>query len=167
MQIPRETKVSFDAARLIVNPVRLVALPGELLLGGPGPGPHGRVFDSDLVCERGRPRARPALDQMQVLARTLKVRLRAEVRHVDDERVALPVAARAAVPLADTGRQGGAPVHDDVALPPLPLTHVVEDRDAPWRLNDPAKAADPACKLRQPPGQATVRRRTVLWTIMA
>ena len=88
-----------------------------------------------------RPGARPALDQVQVLARALEIGLRTEVRHVDDERVALPVAARVAVPLADVGRQMRASVHDDVALPALALAHVVEDRDAARRLHDPAEAA--------------------------
>src|SRR5258708_2881634 len=102
---------------------------------------------------------------MQVLARALKIRLRAEVRYVDDEGVVLPVPTRIAIPLADARRQMGAPVHHDVALPPLSLTHVVEHRDAAWRLHDPVRAlaADP----RQPRGQAADRRRAVLRTIMA
>src|ERR1700722_19058056 len=133
MQQPRETLVALDAARLVVNPVLLVALPAELLLDRPGLGPHGRIFDRDLVGEALRPGAGPALDEMQVLARTEDVGLRAEVGHVDHQRVAVPVAARIAEPLADPGRQMGAAVHDDVALPALPLAHVVEDRDATGR----------------------------------
>src|SRR3984893_15052710 len=68
MQHPREAHVSFDAARLVINSVLLVALPGELLLGGPWPRPHGRIFDRDLVREGLWPAARPALNQVQVLA---------------------------------------------------------------------------------------------------
>src|SRR5712671_160104 len=86
-----------------------------------------------------------------------------EVCHVDDERVALPMAARVAVPLADIGRQMRTCVHDDVALPALPLTHVVEHRNAVWCLDDTPEAD--ASKLRQPGGQAAVRQRAVLGTI--
>ena len=53
------------------------------------------------------------------------------------------------------------------ALPPLPLTHVVEDRDAARRLHDPAEAAGRASELGQPAGQAALRQRTVLRTIVA
>src|SRR5215471_2529197 len=67
MQQPREAKVSFDAARLVIKSVLLVALPGELLLNGPGLSPHGRIFDGHDVFKRSRPGPRPALDQMQVL----------------------------------------------------------------------------------------------------
>src|SRR5215831_13754350 len=162
----RETIVSFDTARLGIKPVLLIALPGELLLDGPGLRPHRRIFDRDDVFERSWPRARPALDQMQVLARALKISLRAEVRHVDDERVTLPVTTRVTVPLADMGRQVRTAVHDDVALPPLPLTDVVEDRDAAGRLHDPAEAAGRGPKLRQPAGQAAVRQRAILRTVM-
>ena len=93
---------------------------------------------------------------MQILARALKIGLRTEVRHVDDEGIALPVAARVAIPLADAGRQMRASVHDDVALPPLSLTHVVEHRDAARRLHDPPEAAD------WPPnsGSPAVRQRS-------
>src|SRR5258706_1245921 len=70
---------------------------------------------------------------------------------------------RVAVPLADIGRQMRAPVHDDVALPSLPLTHVVEHRNAAWCLDDTPEAD--ASKLRQPGGQAAVLQRAVLRTI--
>src|SRR5262249_44597006 len=80
---PREAIISFDAARLVIKPVLLIALPGELLLDGPGLRPHRRIFDRDDIFERGRSGTRPPLDQVQVLTRALKIRLRAEVRHVD------------------------------------------------------------------------------------
>src|SRR6266853_546363 len=127
----------------------------------------GRAIRRTDVFERGWPGARPALDQMQVLARALIVRLRAEVRHVDNERITLPVTTRVTVPLADIGRQVRTSVHDDVALPPLPLADVVEDRDAARCLHDPAEAAGRAPKLRQPAGEAAVRQRIVLRTVMA
>src|SRR5437870_59253 len=167
MQQPREAIVSLDTARLVIKSVLLVALPGELLLDGPGPSPHRRIFDRDDVFKRGRAGARPALEQMQVLARALIIRLRTEVRHVDHEGIALPMATRVAIPLADVGRQVRTSVHDDVALPALPLAHVIEDRDATGRLHDPAEAADSTSELGEPAGQATLRRRTVLRTIVA
>src|SRR5437764_13047517 len=62
----------------------------------------------------------------------------------------------------------GAPVHDDVALPSLPLTHVVEDRDAARRLHDPTEAStERGAKLGQPAGQAALPQRSVLRTILA
>src|SRR5262252_10874177 len=95
----REAKVSFDTARLGIKPILLVALPGKFLHHRPRPGPYGRIFDGDPVFERGRARSRPALDKVQVLARALKISLRSEVCHVDQERIALPTAPRVAVPL--------------------------------------------------------------------
>src|SRR5215470_8545074 len=119
MQQPRQAIIPFDAAGLVINSVLLVALPGELLLGGPGLGPHGRIFDRDLVRERLRPGARPPLDQVQVLARAKEIGFRTEVGHVDYKRAALPMAARVTEPLTNAGRQVRASVHYDVALPPL------------------------------------------------
>src|SRR5277367_5011223 len=77
------------------------------------------------------------------------------------------MATRVAKPLADARRQVGASLHDDVALPPLALTHVVEDRDAARRLHDPAEAPGWTSKLGEPARQASLRQRTVLWTIVA
>src|ERR1700720_4707801 len=138
---PRETIVSLDAARLVIKSVLLVALPGELLLGGPWPRPHRRIFYRHGVFERVWSGPRPTLDEVQILTRALKISLRTEVRHVDHERIAVPVATRVAIPLTNSGRQVRTSVHDDVALPPLALTHVVEDRDAAGCLHDPAEAA--------------------------
>src|SRR5258708_16019203 len=136
-----KAEVSFNAAWLVINSVFLVALPGELLLDGPRTRPHCRIFDSDDVFQRARGGPRPALDKMQVLARAPIIGLRTEVRHVDHERIALPVAARVAIPLADAGRQMRAAVHDDASLPSLALTHVVGNRDAPRCLPAPSAAA--------------------------
>src|SRR5262249_54377405 len=78
------------------------------------------------------------------------------------------MAARVAVPLADVSRQMGAPVHDDTALPALPLTHVIEHRDAARRLNDPAEApAECSSELGQPARQAALRQTAVLRTVIA
>src|SRR2546423_3753085 len=162
MQQPWETIIALDAARLGIQSVLLVALTAELLLDGPRPRPNGRIFNRDLVREGRWPSARPALNQVQVLARSKDIGFRTEVGHVDHERVALPMAARVPEPLADVGRQMGASVHDDVALPPLSLTHVVEDRDAARGLHDPAEAAGVAAKHNRAAGQAALRQRTVL-----
>src|SRR5215467_5090337 len=75
------------------------------------------------------------------------------------------MATRIAIPLADTGRQMRAPVHHDVALPPLSLTDVVVDRDAARRLDDAPERV--AAKLGQPGGQAAHRRWDVLRIMMA
>src|SRR5438105_629880 len=89
-----------------------------------------------------------------------------EVRHVDHEGVALPAAARIAIPLADRSRQVRASVHDDVALPPLALADIVEDRNAAGCLHDPAVAAGAVAELGQSAGQAAVRQVTVLRAVM-
>ena len=114
-----------------------------------------------------RPGAPPAFDQMQVLARALKIGLRTEVRHVDYERITLPMATRVAVPLADAGRQVRASIHDDVALPSLALPDVVEDRDAARSLHDAPETAGRASEFGESAGQAAIRQRAVLRTIMA
>src|SRR5262245_22756939 len=156
MQQPWQTIVAFEAARLGIEPVLFIALQGELLLDGPRTRPHGRILDCDLVGQRPWAGAGPALDQVKVLARSKDLGLRTEVGHVDHERVALPTAAGVTKPLADAGRQMGAPVHDDIALPALPLADVVEDRDAARGLHDPTEAAGGAAKFRQSGGQAAL-----------
>src|SRR5882672_11026169 len=75
------------------------------------------------------------------------------------------MAARVAVPLANIGRQMRASVHDDVALPALALTDVVEHRDAARRLHDAAEAV--ASNPGQLRCQAAVRQRAVLRTVEA
>src|SRR5258705_8192034 len=168
MQQPRQAIISFEAARLVINSVLLLALLGEFLLGGPRTRPHRRIFDRDGVFEGLRPGARPTLDQMKILARALIIGLRTEVRHVDDEAVTLPMTARIAVPLSDVSGKMRAPVQADVALPSLSLTHVVEHRDAAWCLHDAAEAAaERRSKFGQPAGQTTLRQRGVFRTVMA
>src|SRR5262245_7051699 len=162
-------EVSFDAARLVIDPVLLLVLLAELLDDRPGPRPHRRILDGRLVFKRVGAGARPALDQVQILARAAIVVLRAEIGHVDDERVAFPAPARVAEPLADVGRQMRAAIHHDAALPALALAHVVVHRDAARRLHDPpeAAAAVAGAEFRQPDGQAAVRQRALLGAVMA
>src|SRR5437763_1186678 len=124
------------------------------------------MFDRDLVLETLGPGARVSLDEMQILPPAAKIDLRAEVRYVNDERVALPTAARVAVPLADAGRQMRPPIHDDIALQSLPLAHVVVHRDAARSLDDaPEAAAGPVAEFEEPKSQTAVRERSVLGTV--
>src|SRR6202020_3241536 len=136
-----KSEVSFDAARLVIDPVLLVALLLELLLDRPRLRPHRRIFNGRDIFERIRRGPRPALNEVQVLARAAIIRLRAEIRDVDDERISLPVAARVAEPLGDAGREVRAAVHHDAALPSLALADVVGDSDAAGRLHDSTEAA--------------------------
>src|SRR5258708_11413393 len=164
--------VSFDAARLGIYSVFLVVLPDEILPGSPGPRPRRRILDRYGIFKRVRAAPRPPLDHVKILARPLKIGLRTEIRHIDHEGVALPVPTRVAVPLANVCRQMGAPVHDDIALPALALTHVVEHRDAAGGLHD-APEADAICDrstradLRHPTHQAAHSQRSVLRTMIA
>jgi hypothetical protein len=68
MQHPGQAHVSFDAARLVIDPVPLVALPRKLLLDPPRPRPFGRIFDRDVVLERVWRGPGPTLDEVQILA---------------------------------------------------------------------------------------------------
>ena len=61
--------------------------------------------DRELIKERVRIRAREALDQTHVLARTLERKLVREIRRFDNQRLALPTTAVAPRPLTDVGRQ--------------------------------------------------------------
>ena len=117
---PGRPIIALNAARLVIDPIFLVALPGEVLLDGPRPRPHGRILDHRLVGEGLWPGACPALDQMQVLARPENVRLGGEVRHVDDERVALPMAARVAEPLPMLAGRWGLPFITMLRCQPWP-----------------------------------------------
>src|SRR5262249_4706909 len=168
VQQSRQAVVPLDAAWLVIDPVLLFALSGELLFHDPWTGPHSRIFDQDLVRKSLWPGACPALDQVQVLARPEHVGLGTEVGHIDHERVTLPMAARIAEPLTDVGRQVRTAIHDNIALPALALVHVVEDRDATRRLHHAAKAApEEAAELGQPAAQAAVLQAVVLGSIAA
>src|SRR4030095_11414038 len=69
--------------------------------GGPWLHPRGRIIDRHLVVDRVGARPRETLREMQAIRRAHEVALRREVRRVDDERVAFPMAARVAVQLRD------------------------------------------------------------------
>src|SRR5262245_22033289 len=60
------------------------------------------------------------------------------------------------------------PVHYNFALLALALTHVVEDRDAAWRLHDAAETpAERGTEFGQPGGQAALSQRHVLRAVVA
>src|SRR2546422_6950324 len=110
------------APRLVVDPVRLIVLPGIFLPDGPRFRPRGRIFYCDGVLDRVRSSALPAFDQMTVLAGSHEVGLGAEIGDIDHQRIALPSAARIAKALPDISRKMRAAVDRDNALPPLPLS---------------------------------------------
>jgi len=82
MQQPRQTIVAFNAARLGIESVLLVALLREFLFESPWPRPHGRILDGDARGEGHLTGAGPALNQVQVLARSKDIGFRTEVGHV-------------------------------------------------------------------------------------
>src|SRR5215471_16602776 len=62
----------------------------------------------------------------------------------------------------------GAPIHDDIALPALTLTEIVENRDSTWCLHDSAEAIHVrATKFGQSADQAAYAQMSVLRTIKA
>src|SRR5207244_10236327 len=109
------------APRLVVDPVRLIVLPGIFLLDSPWFHPRARVFYCDGVLERVWTGARPAFNQMPVLAGSHKVGLGTEIGDIDHQRVAFPASARIAKALPDMPWKMRAGVDRDNALPPLPL----------------------------------------------
>src|SRR5438093_488044 len=149
------------AARLVVDPVRLIVLSGIFLLDGPWFRPRSRIFDCDGVLERVWTGARPPFDQMAVLAGSHEVGLGTEIGDIDHQRFALPSAARIAKALPDMARKMRTAVDRDNALPSLPLSHVIENRDGSWRLHD---STEPT-KIGQHRGHATLRHAAVLGII--
>ena len=112
---------------------RSAVLQLQLLPDGPRARPGRRIVDRDDVLQRRLVDPAPALDQMEVFAGAAVAALRGEVRDVDHQRVAFPVAAGVSERRADVARQMPAPVDRDDALPSLSLAHVVEDRQrAGW-----------------------------------
>src|SRR5687768_4163182 len=120
--------------------------------GRPWSGPHRRILDPDRVLERVRVKARPPFDEVQVLVGTLEVGLWREIRHVDDQRLALPPAARIPPPLADVRRKMRSVGDRDEAIPPLSLPRVVENRELSAGLHDATETAE----IRQGGAQTTL-----------
>src|SRR6267142_5239888 len=128
------------APRLVVDPVRLIVLPGIFLLDSPWLRPRGRIFYCDGVLERVWTGAGPAFDQMPVLAGSHEVGLGAEIGDIDHQRFALPSAARIAKALPHLPRKMRAAHDRDNALPPLSLSPVIENRHGSWRLYETPEA---------------------------
>ena len=105
---------------------------------------------------------------MQIFARALVIGLWAEIRNVDDQRIAFPMTAGIAVPLPDIRRRMWTAVHDDIALPALTLTDVIKHRDAAGCLDDAAKAsAEGGTEFGQAAGQAAFREGNILRIVVA
>ena len=107
----------------------------------PWPGPRVGIVNRKLVEDPVGAHAREAFDDMQGGTRSLERGPVGEIRRVDDERVALPAAARVAGPLPDVFRDVRPPVgrdqtrrgcqlpdHQDVARRLDDLQHVVVGR---------------------------------------
>src|SRR6185436_8546784 len=93
--------------------------------------PSRAVVHRNDVLQVVAPGTGEPFDQMQVLARSLIVRFRCEVGHVDDQRIAFPVTSGVAMPLPDLLRNMRGSSDRNDALPPF-----IEDRYGARRLND-------------------------------
>src|SRR5262245_23384584 len=72
----RQAVVPFVTPGLVVDSIRSLVLPGQLLLNPPRPRPRRRVLDGDGVFDRVAVDSGPALHEMKVLAGGLKVEFR-------------------------------------------------------------------------------------------
>src|SRR5262249_61437805 len=126
-QEPDQSVVPLVTPRFVVNPIRLLVLLGHFYLHGPGSRPCRRIIDCDDVLECARVDACPPFDQMQVLARSLVLRLGTEITDIDDQRIPLPTAARVPPPLANVWGQVRTVGHGNDALPPLPLANIIKN----------------------------------------
>ena len=155
------------ASGLLVDPIRLRALPGQILPDRPRPRPRRRILDRDDVVDHVLVDTGPPFDEAQVLARPLPIRFRTEVGHVDDERIAFPVCAGITRPLADVPGKVWPIAHGNDALPSLALTRVVEDRDGVTRLDDFLEQADNPAKIRQGGSHAPLAHAPVFRAVHA
>ena len=153
----RQPVVPLVAPRLVVDPVLPVALPRQLLADRPRRHPRRRILDRHLVFERVLVEARVAFDQAPVRARFAEGELGREVGGLDDQGVALPAAARIAVPQTDPGRRMAA-AQVDGALVSLALPGVVADGDGVLALHD---AAEPV-QVGRAPRHAPVAQALIL-----
>src|SRR5476649_1138724 len=136
-QPPVDRVVPLDAPGLLVDPVELIVLLRVLLDDGPRSCPRRLILDRDFVIDRLRTGTGPAFDQMQIsLIGSSEVRLAAEIRDVDNQRVTFPVAARIPKPESDGRGEMRTSVHRDRAVPTLPLAGVIENRHASRCLRD-------------------------------
>jgi hypothetical protein len=87
--------------------------------------PRRRIFDSEAVDERIRVRAPDALDDVELIARSVELRLGCEVRGIDDQCVAFPPADRVPHPVADGRRQMFAADTNHARV----VHHLIQDHD--------------------------------------
>src|SRR5262249_10498066 len=126
-QYPAHAVISLLSARVVINPIRLAVLQNQLLLDRPRPITCRWVFDRRLVPNRRHITTCPALHEMQVITRAIEFQERAEIRHVDHQRLALPSGARVPPWLMNGSRQMLCIGDGDDATEPLSLAHVVEN----------------------------------------
>src|ERR1700680_2273186 len=147
----------------LVDLVFLIGLLFQRLHCRPRTRPCGRIFDSYRVLKPILAYAFEALDHVSVLTRAQIIRLGREVRNVDDQRVALPMAARIPLIGPDARRQVLAAVDRNCADETLPLERVHYDADLSWRLHDAIERV----QMRQLPGQTALLQSTVFRTVSA
>src|SRR5712691_9116099 len=123
-QESHEAVIALMASGLLVDAIRLRALPGQILPDRPRPRPRRRILDRDDVVDHVLVDTGPPFDEAQVLARPLPIRFRTEVGHFDDERIAFPVCAGITRPLADVPGKVWPIAHGNDALPSLALTRI-------------------------------------------
>src|SRR2546426_5629585 len=115
---------------VLENPA-LALPPGNC--GRPGFRPGCWILECDFVIDRVGIETREALDHMQAAGRTSEVRLVGEIRRIDDQCVAVPMAARVAEVLADALVQMRTPVQrDDSSF----MNHFVENDHAIGTLHN-------------------------------
>src|SRR5438128_1341274 len=148
---------------LHVETIGFDGLPGQFLFHRPRLRPRRRIVDRDDILQRVGVDTRPAFDQVQVLARSLEVGLRAEIRHVDNERLALPAPPRVSPPEPDVRGEMRLCGQRNDPLPSLSLTRVVENRDGAGRLHDLAESTE----IGKEAGQTALTERPVLRAVAA
>ena len=129
LQETDHSQIALVTPRFVIDPIQLTVLPDQFHLRGPGACPRRRILDRDGVLERVGVTRGPALDEMQVLAGVLKVEIRFEIDDIDDERIAVPSAARVPKRLADMWWEMRPVRHRDDPLEALALADVIVNRD--------------------------------------
>src|SRR5512132_3230036 len=99
---------------------------------------------------------------MQVFVRSLEIRLRREVRDVNDQRVALPTASRVAPPLANGRGKVRGRSDRDLAKASLARAEVVIDRHHAGSLHDSTESANEITKIRKRAAETALAEAAVL-----
>src|ERR1051326_569972 len=88
-----------------IHLILLIAVLRQFLNGGPGPWECRGILDRDLKLGRIRVEPFVALNQVQILTRSVKICLLSEVRYVDNESVTFPMGPGVPKSLAHAFRQ--------------------------------------------------------------